>query len=85
MQVKWTKNAAEDLKFWQKNDLKTVKRIKDLLEDIKSNPFKGLGKPEPLRYNLTGCWSRRISGDHRLVYKVEKKDIIILQCRYHYR
>ncbi len=85
MQIKWTKNAAEELKFWQKNDLKVVKRIKDLLENIKSDPFKGIGKPEPLKYNLEGCWSRRITGDHRLVYKVGKKEIIILQCRYHYR
>ncbi len=86
MEIKWTKIAADDLKFWQKNDAKVVKRIKELLDNIRLDPFCGIGKPEPLKYNLTGCWSRRITGDNRLVYKVHKNgDVVILQCRYHYR
>ena len=86
MEIKWTKIAADDLKFWQKNDAKVVKRIKELLDYIQLDPFAGIGKPEPLKYNLSGCWSRRITGDNRLVYRVnECGDVIILQCRYHYR
>jgi len=66
-----------------------VVKIKELLQDIRKNPFQGIGKPEPLRYDLKGCWSRRITGEHRLVYKVEGKKgkdqkCYILQCRFHY-
>ena len=86
MEIKWTKNAADDLHYWKKNNPKILKRIKELLNDIITHPFTGIGKPEPLKYNLSGCWSRRITGDNRLVYKVgDDGNIIILQCRYHYR
>ena len=86
MEIKWTKIAADDLKFWQKNDAKVVKRIKELLDNTRLDPFAGIGKPEPLKYNLSGCWSRKITGDNRLVYRTDKcGDVIILQCRYHYR
>lgn len=85
MEILWTKNAANDLAYWKKNDSKVVKRIKELLDSIKLDPFTGIGKPEPLRYNLAGCWSRRITGDNRLVYRVKSEgEIVILQCRYHY-
>jgi toxin YoeB len=85
MEILWTKNAANDLEYWKKNDSKVVKRIKELLDSIKLDPFTGIGKPEPLRYNLAGCWSRRITGDNRLVYRVKSEgEIVILQCRYHY-
>ncbi len=86
MEIKWTKNAADDLEFWKKNDPKIVNRIRELIDNIKVTPFTGIGKPEPLRYNLSGCWSRRITGDNRLVYKVkDKNEVVILQCRYHYK
>ena len=86
MEILWTKNAASDLEHWKKNDSKIVKRIKELLDNIKIDPFAGIGKPEPLKYNLSGCWSRRITGDNRLVYKInDKNEIVVLQCRYHYR
>lgn len=86
MIILWTKNAAEDLNYWKKTDMRMVKRIKDLLESIKIDPFSGIGKPEPLKHHLSGCWSRRITADNRLVYKInQKNEIVILQCRYHYR
>jgi len=86
MEINWTKNAADDLAFWKRNDSKVVKRIKELIESIKIDPFTGIGKPEPLKYNLSGCWSRRITGDNRLVYRIkDKNEVIILQCRYHYK
>jgi toxin YoeB len=86
MEILWTKNAADDLEFWKKNNLKVVNRVKLLIDSIRADPFIGIGKPEPLRYNLFGCWSRRITGDNRLVYKVNSKnEVVILQCRYHYK
>jgi len=86
MKINWTKNAADDLAFWKKNDSKIVKRIKELIDNIKIDPFTGIGKPEPLRYNLSGCWSRRITGDNRLVCRIkDKNEVVILQCRYHYK
>jgi toxin YoeB len=86
METLWTKIAADDLGFWKKNNPKIVKRIKELLDSIRIDPFTGIGKPEPLKYNLSGCWSRRITGDNRLVYKVKDGDtVVILQCRYHYK
>ncbi|MES2677390.1 MAG: Txe/YoeB family addiction module toxin [Pseudomonadota bacterium] len=86
MEINWTKNAADDLAFWKKNNPKVVQRIAELVESIKEDPFSGIGKPEPLKYNLSGCWSRRINGDNRLVYKIkDANEIVIMQCRYHYR
>ena len=86
MEINWTKNAADDLAFWKKNDSKIVKRIKELIDSIKIDPFTGIGKPEPLKYNLSGCWSRRITGNNRLVYRIkDKNEVVILQCRYHYK
>jgi toxin YoeB len=86
MEVNWTKHAVDDLVFWKKNNLKIVNRIKELIDNIEIDPFNGIGKPEALKYNLSGCWSRRITGDHRLVYKInDKNELVILQCRYHYR
>mgnify|MGYP000527711835 CR=1 FL=1 len=85
MKIYWTKKSAQDLEFFRKNNQKIVERIKLLIDDIKINPYQGLGKPEPLKYNLTGCWSRRITGSNRLVYRVNLEgDVEILQCRYHY-
>lgn len=86
MLLTWTPQAWEDYLYWQHTDKRTVKRINELLRDAMRNPFEGLGKPEPLRFDLAGCWSRRINQEDRLVYKVDEKSeaLIVLQCRYHY-
>jgi len=80
----WTESGWDDYLYWQKNDKKIQKRINELIKDIKREPFEGLGKPEALRFDLTGMWSRRIDHEHRLVYQIENESIIIFQCRYHY-
>lgn len=84
MRLSWTPGAWEDYVYWQQVDRKLVQKINELLRDALRNPFTGIGKPEPLKGNLTGCWSRRISGEHRLVYRVENGMLVILQCRFHY-
>lgn len=73
-----------DLRFWVKSDRATALRVLDLVEAIMRDPFQGVGKPEPLRYLLAGCWSRRITQEHRLVYRVAEEAIDFLQARYHY-
>ena len=80
----FTDEAWEEFEAWQKRDRKIYKRIFQLISDIDRNPFDGLGKPEPLRENLSGYWSRRINDEHRLVYRVEGENIIVVQCMYHY-
>jgi len=89
MNFEFTKDAWEDFEYWIETDSNIVTKIKELLKDIKKTPFQGIGKPEPLKYDLKGFWSRRISGEHRLVYKVEGKKgtnqkCYIVQCRFHY-
>ena len=74
----------EDLLFWVKTDRTTAIRVLDLVEAVVRDPFQGLGKPEPLRYVLAGCWSRRVTQEHRLVYRVTDEAIDFLQARYHY-
>jgi len=80
----WTEAAWEDYLYWQRQDRKTLKRIHKLIADVKRSPYSGLGKPEPLRENLAGFWSRRIDDTHRLVYAVDARCITIIACRYHY-
>lgn len=80
----WTANAWEDYQYWQTQDKKTVKRINRLIEDAMRHPAGGIGKPEPLRENLSGFWSRRIDETNRLVYTVDGEDLVIIACRYHY-
>jgi toxin YoeB len=80
----WTPAAWEDYVYWQGQDRKTLKRINALIRDTMRHPFEGLGKPEPLREHLAGFWSRRIDDTHRLVYTVEKNDLAVVACRYHY-
>jgi toxin YoeB len=80
----WTDNAWSDYLYWQTQDKKTLKRINRLIEATLRVPFEGVGKPEPLKENLTGFWSRRIDDTHRLVYAVEDEYLTILACRYHY-
>jgi len=76
--------AFEDLAWWIKQDRSKALRIVDLIKDVQRNPLKGIGKPEPLKYQLKGCWSRKIDQEHRLVYQVTEEKIRILACRYHY-
>ena len=73
----------EDYLYWQNADKSVLKKINTLLKEIERTPFEGIGKPEPLKHQYTGWWSRRINLEHRLVYKVENSSIIVLQCRYH--
>jgi toxin YoeB len=80
----WTAAAWEDYVYWQTQDRKTLRRINLMIQDALRNPFTGLGKPEPLRENLSGFWSRRIDDQHRLIYAVEAEDLAIVACRYHY-
>ena len=83
-EIVWTKEAAKDFEYWKKSDITVARKIKKLIESILSDPFKGIGKPEPLRFSLTSNWSRRITQEHRLVYQVEKNVITIISCRFHY-
>ena len=80
----WTDDAWEDYLYWQTQDKKTLKRINKLINDVKRSPFEGIGKPEPLKENLSGFWSRRIDDTNRLVYAVDELAITIISCRYHY-
>ncbi len=80
----WHNSAWEEYLSWQTQDKKTLRRINTLLKDIERNPFAGIGKPEPLKGNLAGWWSRRIDEANRIVYKVEAEQVIILQCGGHY-
>ena len=82
--LQWDFDAWEDYLDWQRNDKKILKRINQLIREVVRDPFCGMGKPEPLRGNLAGCWSRRIDGEHRLVYLVEDESILIFACRGHY-
>ena len=88
MKIVWSANAWEDYLHWQQADPKIMRSINDLIKDIGRDPFKGLGKPEPLKHALQGWWSRRITLEDRLVYRVtgkgETRQIEIVQCRYHY-
>ena len=80
----WGSKAWQDYLYWQSHDKKTLKRINRLIQDIMSNPFDGIGKPEPLKKNLSGFWSRRIDETNRLVYAIDDNYITIISCRYHY-
>ena len=81
----WTPSAWEDYLYWQGQDRRQLRRINQLIQACLRDPFTGIGKPEPLRENLSGCWSRRIDDEHRLVYRLEGATLVILACRYHYR
>mgnify|MGYP001777802927 CR=1 FL=1 len=82
--IVFTERAFEEYLYWQTQDKKTLKRINTLLKDIDRNPFDGIGKPEALKANLAGYWSRRIDGTNRLVYKVSEGFIEVYQCKNHY-
>jgi len=84
MNIEWTKDAWEDYLYWQEADKKRLKRINKLIKNIQKTPTEGIGKPEPLKHDYSGYWSRRIDQEHRLVYKYTKEALFIVQCRYHY-
>lgn len=84
MELVFQTNAWEDYVYWQDQDKKILKKINELIKYTIRSPFKGIGKPEALRGDLGGCWSRRITDEHRLVYMIKDKRLHILQCRFHY-
>lgn len=84
MRLVFDPNALEDLRYWVGTDRRKALKIIDLLEAVLKSPFEGIGKPEPLKFELSGCWSRRIDQEHRLVYRVDGQDLVVLGCRYHY-
>ena len=84
MRIIFSEEAWDEYLYWQRTDRTVVLRINNLIRDIQRTPFEGVGKPEPLRHVLAGYWSRRITDEHRLVYKVESDSVLIAQVRYHY-
>lgn len=88
MKLSWSPGAWEDYLHWQSTDRVVLARLNDLIRDVRRSPFQGIGKPEPLKGDLRGWWSRRITGEHRLVYRVvgegAERRVGIAQCRYHY-
>ena len=85
MILSFADDAWDDYLYWQKNDKKILNKINRLIKEIAREPFEGIGDPEPLKYNWSGYWSRRITIEHRLIYKVTDDYLMIAQCRYHYR
>jgi len=84
MNIQFTQEAWKDFEWFLDKDKTLAKRVRQLLKDILRNPEDGIGKPERLKFQLTGCWSRRISKEHRLVYKIEGHTILVISCRFHY-
>jgi toxin YoeB len=84
MNITFTDDSWQEYLFWQQTDKKILKKINTLIKNIKRDPYEGIGKPEPLKYELSGCWSRRITDEHRLVYEVSLYSILVISCRYHY-
>jgi toxin YoeB len=84
MKYIFVEESWDDYLYWQKTDKKKLQRINELLKDIARQPYDGIGKPEPLKHQLAGFWSRRIDEEHRLIYSVRGDEILIAKCRYHY-
>lgn len=84
MKLVFSDHAWEDYLYWQRTDRKVLERINKLIKGIQRSPFEGTGKPEPLKHGLSGYWSRRITDEHRIVYKVESDSLLLAQLRYHY-
>lgn len=84
MNITFTTDAFNDFQSWSREDKKVFSKIVSLIKDVERSPFKGIGKPEPLKHDFSGYWSRRITQEHRLVYKVEKDTIFIASCKFHY-
>ena len=86
MEIAFVDAAISDLKFWKEsNNKKILERITQLIQSIQKTPFQGIGKPEALKYNLSGYWSRRINKEHRIIYRIEDNHIIIISLRFHYQ
>jgi toxin YoeB len=84
MNIQFSSRSWEDTLYWRQFDKKVLKKVNELLKEISRSPYEGIGKPEPLKHALSGFWSRRITDEHRLVYRVEGKTIQVAQARYHY-
>lgn len=84
MRIIFSKNAWEDYVSWQAEDKKILKKINSLIKDIQRTPFDGIGKPEALKFDLKGYWSRRIDREHRLVYQANENEVLVYSCRFHY-
>ena len=84
MRITFSRNAWEDYVSWQREDKRILRKINDLIKDIQRTPFGGLGKPEPLKFDLSGYWSRRIDLEHRLVYQYDENEVLIYSCKFHY-
>ncbi len=84
MNILFTDDAWEDYLYWQQTDKQTLKKINQLLKEVQRTPFTGIGKPEPLKHQLQGCWSRRIDSEHRLVYEIVDNTLRVIGCRFHY-
>ncbi len=84
MNIQFSSKGWEDYLYWQETDKKTLKKLHELMKDVSRSPYEGIGKPEPLKHALRGFWSRRITDEHRLVYKVEGNVLYVVQARYHY-
>ncbi len=84
MKLAFTDEAWDDYLYWQKVDKKMAQKVNELIKHIKREPFNGIGKPEPLKYELAGFWSRRMNDEHRLVYNIDNDTILIVACRYQY-
>jgi toxin YoeB len=84
LKLRFTESAARDLAYWKETNPNTIARIKSLIESIQATPFSGIGKPEPLKHDLAGYWFRRINKEHRLVYRIDNGEIVVIQCRFHY-
>jgi len=84
MRLIFSEKAWDDYLYWQQNDKQIVRKINQLIKDIKRDSFEGIGKPEPLKHELSGFWSRRITDEHRLVYQVDGGGLSIVSCRFHY-
>ena len=83
-EIIFQKEALKEYNDWKKTNKKVSQRIRQLIKQVQATPFEGTGKPEPLKYDLKGCWSRRITKEHRLVYQVTHDSIIVISCKYHY-
>lgn len=84
MKLSFLEGAWEDYLYWSQTDKGMLKKINQCIKDCMRAPFCGIGKPEPLRFDLSGCWSRRLTHEHRFIYKIEGDSLIVIQCRYHY-
>jgi toxin YoeB len=84
MTISFSKNAWEDYQYWQKIDKRILKKINFLINEIQRTPFEGTGKPEGLKHDLAGLWSRRIDSEHRLIHQAKENEILIYSCRFHY-